>query len=93
MPEEFGAAIADFEDPHRELRGAVNLTDILAAGGLLSDLVPQDATQPVDAAQVLHTVTLHSRLFVRLGLGADRCRVLLEAAIPESQQMRSLFGA
>jgi HD-like signal output (HDOD) protein len=93
MPEEFGIAVGEFDDPNRELRGLVHLGDALAAAHLLADFVPDSERPVLDAAAVAEIHSQFERLWQRLRLSREKCVDILLQAGPEAQEMRSLFGA
>jgi HD-like signal output (HDOD) protein len=93
MPEEFGNAVAEFEDSEREFRGGVNLTDVLAVADVLADLVPDDAAAKINESRLADSFVRYGRLFHRLGVDQARCAEILAVASPEAGQMKALFGA
>jgi HD-like signal output (HDOD) protein len=93
LPAEFGEAVANFDNPDRELRGPVDLTDVLSGAHVLADLLPPSPTDYLDQIQLAEVFQQNERLWQRLKLTRENCSDALHTALIEVQQLRALFGA
>jgi HD-like signal output (HDOD) protein len=92
MPEAFGFAVMDFESPERDMRGSVDLTDVLAAANVLADAIPEQQHEPIDEAllDVIHGS--NESLWRRLCLTRDQCLEIVLEAREERAQLRAMFS-
>lgn len=93
MPEEYGEAVAGYDNPDRPSKGTANLTDVLAAASLLAGLLPEASPAQEDGARAAALYGNSPETFRRLRLSEADCCDALHDARRELQQLRALFGA
>lgn len=93
MPEEYGEAVANFDNRERDNRGPIDLTDMLGAAWQLTAALPEAADQPPDEALIASIQQRDGDLWKRMRLGTAQCRDVVLTAARDAEEMRSLFGA
>jgi HD-like signal output (HDOD) protein len=93
LPDDYGDAIAQSDNPDRASKGGANLTDVLAAAKLLAELIPRPTEEQPDPTRLAATYARHADTWRRLRLSEDDCRDALHSARRELHHLRSLFGA
>jgi HD-like signal output (HDOD) protein len=93
MPVEFSSAVAAFEDPGREARGALDLIDILASAHLLADMMPATPSDYLDQIQLAGVVAQSERHWQRMNMTRESCSDVLHEAQGQVLEMRAMFGA
>jgi HD-like signal output (HDOD) protein len=84
MPEDIVAAVYEFENPQRELRGSVQLTDVLAIASLLSAYQRSPERLEIDP-QVLNSAS-------RLKITRDDCEHILRDSQAEVAELLTMLG-
>lgn len=93
MPEEYGEAIANYANPERDNKGAITLTDVLAAANVLADLLPGALAGTIDEVLFERIQLRHADLWRRTRRSPDDCRDAVLIAARDAQEFRTLFGA
>jgi len=93
MPADIAAAIANHNNPERDLSGPVGLTDLLAGATVLADLLPPSRTDYLDQIQLANVYLQTEPLWKRLGRTRENCSDALHRALEDVQQLRAMFGA
>jgi putative nucleotidyltransferase with HDIG domain len=85
LPEEVCEAVRDHEDTYRTHRGAADLTDIVTAAVILS----QVAAKPEQLTPAVHEL----RAFRVLGLDAEKSRLVISEMNEEIEALRQTLGS
>ncbi len=93
MPAEITSAVADYGNPERDLTGQIGLTDLLAGGTVLADLLPPSRTDYLDQIQLANVYLQTEPLWKRMGRTRENCSDALHRALEDVQQLRAMFGA
>ncbi|MEO6186818.1 MAG: HDOD domain-containing protein [Steroidobacteraceae bacterium] len=93
MPAEITSAITNYSNPDRDLTGPVGLTDLLAGGTVLADLLPPSRTDYLDQIQLANVYLQTEPLWKRMGRTRENCSDALHRALEDVQQLRAMFGA
>jgi HD-like signal output (HDOD) protein len=92
MPEEYGEAVANYDNRQRDNRGPIDLTDLLGAAWQLAAALPAAGEAP-DEALVAAIQRRDEDLWRRMRLTPAQCRDAVLTAARDAEELRSMFGA
>jgi HD-like signal output (HDOD) protein len=92
MPEAFCIAVMEFESADRDMRGGVDLTDVLASANVLADAIPEKNEEPIDEAMLDVIYGSSDSLWQKLSLTRDQCLEIVLEAREERAQLRAMFS-
>lgn len=93
MPEEYGEAVANFDNRELDNRGPVDLTAMLAAAWQLAAALPAGNSGTVDETLIADIQGRDEDLWRRMRLSTDQCRDAVLIAARDAGELRALFGA